>query len=115
MILTEGIRDMTTAPNDTPTTETAPAETSPIDLVLTTARTHIAGTEYVPVSTCVDWLLDCHNAAKRPDVRHLVDTIIPQFSVGNLRSTASFEAALDEIQTAVLMADSFEDLELDSA
>lgn len=83
-------------------------ETTKITATITAARAEINGTEYVPVADCVDWLLDCHNAAERPVVRDVVVTLLPQFSNGNLRTTDEFSDALDQIELALAVDGAFE-------
>lgn len=83
-------------------------ETTKITATITAARAEINGTEYVPVADCVDWLLDCHNAAERPVVRDVVITLLPQFSNGNLRTTDEFIEALDQIEIALAVDNAFE-------
>ncbi len=86
--------------HDVATTEVPGTRVTVSDIV-DEAKKSIDGNEYVSVSSCVDWLLDCHNAADRPAVKNTVRELIPQFSVGNLRTSASFREALDQIQMAV--------------
>ncbi len=89
-------------------------EATKIIATLTAARAEINGTEYVPVADCVDWLLDCHNAAERPVVRDVVVTLLPQFSNGNLRSTDEFSEALDQIELALAVDGAFEGTSLEA-
>ena len=83
-------------------------EATKINATLTAARAEITGNDYVPVADCVDWLLDCHNAAERPVVRDVVITLLPQFSNGNLRTTDEFNDALDQIELALAVDGAFE-------
>ncbi len=83
-------------------------ESTKIIATITAARAEINGTEYVPVADCVDWLLDCHNAAERPVVRDVVVTLLPQFSNGNLRTTNEFNDALDQIELALAVDGAFD-------
>lgn len=83
-------------------------EATNIIATLTAARAEINGNEYVPVADCVDWLLDCHNAAERPVVRDVVVTLIPQFSNGNLRTADEFSDALDQIELALAVDGAFD-------
>ncbi len=83
-------------------------EATKITATLTAARAEINGNAYVPVADCVDWLLDCHNAAERPVVRDLVVTLLPKFSNGNLRTTDEFSEALDQIELALAVDGAFE-------
>lgn len=89
-------------------TEATSTETTKITATITAARAEINGSEYVPVADCVDWLLDCHNAAERPVVRDIVVTLLPKFSNGNLRSTDEFQEALDQIELALAVDSAFE-------
>jgi hypothetical protein len=83
-------------------------EAMKITETLTAARAKIYGNQYVPVADCVDWLLDCHNAAERPVVRDVVITLLPKFSNGNLRTTDEFSEALDQIELALTVDSAFE-------
>jgi len=83
-------------------------EATKITATLTAARAEINGNQFVPVADCVDWLLDCHNAAERPVVRDLVVTLLPKFSNGNLRTTNEFSEALDQIELALAVDSAFE-------
>ena len=83
-------------------------ETTKIIATITAARAEITGSEFVPVADCVDWLLDCHNAAERPVVRDVVVTLLPQFSNGNLRTTDEFSDALDQIELALTVDGAFD-------
>ena len=83
-------------------------EATKITATLTAARAEINGNQYVPVADCVDWLLDCHNAAERPVVRDVVVTLLPKFSNGNLRTTDEFNEALDQIELALAVDSAFE-------
>ena len=76
-------------------------ETTKIIATITAARAEISGNAYVPVADCVDWLLDCHNAAERPVVKDVVVTLLPQFSNGNLRTAEDITQALDQIELAL--------------
>lgn len=77
---------------------------------IATARGRIDGEDYVAVSDCVDTLLDCFNAAVRPDVKDIVQQILPSFSVGNVRKASDFSAALDEIQVALQVDAAFDEV-----
>ena len=77
-------------------------ETTKIIATITAARAEINGNAYVPVADCVDWLLDCHNAAERPDVKAVVVTLLPQFSNGTLRKADDISNALDQIELALV-------------
>lgn len=83
-------------------------EKTNIIATISAARAEINGTEYVPVADCVDWLLDCHNAAERPVVKDVVVTLLPQFSNGNLRTTDEFAQALDQIEIALAVDGAFD-------
>ena len=83
-------------------------ETTKIIATIAAARAEINGNEYVPVSDCVDWLLDCHNAAERPIVKDVVVTLLPKFSNGNLRTADDIAGALDQIELALSVDSAFE-------
>lgn len=83
-------------------------ESTKIIATITAARAEIDGNEYVPVADCVDWLLDCHNAAERPVVKDVVVTLLPQFSNGNLRTADDISEALDQIELALAVDQAFE-------
>ncbi len=82
---------------------------------IASARAEINGAQYVPVSDCVDWLLDCLNVAERPDVKDVIIRILPDFSNGNIRKTRDFEQALDEVELALQVDEAFDSLDLDPA
>jgi hypothetical protein len=82
-------------------------ESTKIIATITAARAEIDGNEYVPVADCVDWLLDCHNAAERPVVKDVVVTLLPQFSNGNLRTADDISEALDQIELALAVDQAF--------
>lgn len=83
-------------------------ETTKIIATIAAARAEIDGNEYVPVADCVDWLLDCHNAAERPVVKDVVITLLPKFSNGNLRTADDITEALDQIELALSVDSAFE-------
>ena len=83
-------------------------ETTKIIATIAAARAEIDGNEYVPVADCVDWLLDCHNAAERPVVKDVVITLLPRFSNGNLRTADDITEALDQIELALSVDSAFE-------
>lgn len=83
-------------------------ETTKIIATIAAAREEINGNEYVPVASCVDWLLDCHNAAERPIVKDVVVTLLPKFSNGNLRTADDISAALDQIELSLAVDEAFE-------
>lgn len=89
-------------------------EATTIIATISAARAEINGTDYVPVADCVDWLLDCHNAAERPVVKDVVTTLLPHFSNGNLRTTDEFEQALDQIELALAVDGAFEGASVES-
>lgn len=83
-------------------------ESTKIIATITAARAEIHGNDYVAVASCVDWLLDCHNAAERPNVKDVVVTLLPQFSNGNLRTADDINEALDQIELALAVDQAFE-------
>lgn len=83
-------------------------EKTKIIATITAARAEINGNQYVPVADCVDWLLDCHNAAERPVVKDVVVTLLPKFSNGNLRTADDISDALDQIELALAVDAAFE-------
>lgn len=83
-------------------------EITKIIATIAAARAEIIGNEYVPVADCVDWLLDCHNAAERPVVKDVVVTLLPKFSNGNLRTADDITDALDQIELALSVDRVFE-------
>ena len=89
-------------------------EATTIIATISAARAEISGTEFVPVADCVDWLLDCHNAAERPVVKDLVTTLLPRFSNGNLRTTDEFAQALDQIELALAVDSAFDGATVES-
>lgn len=94
-------------------TITKPIPTTPHPTVagtIATARARLDGEAFVPVAECVDTLLDCFNAAVRPDVKLVVEKILPDFSIGNTRKASDFAAALDEIQVALQVDAAFDEV-----
>jgi hypothetical protein len=83
-------------------------ESTKIIATIAAARAEINGNEFVPVADCVDWLLDCHNAAERPIVKNAVVTLLPQFSNGNLRTADDITRALDQIELTLAVDEAFE-------
>lgn len=79
---------------------------------IATARNRINGEDFVAVADCVDTLLDCFNAAVRPDVKDVVQNLLPEFTTGNVRKAADFKAALDEIQLALQVDAAFDEVDV---
>lgn len=90
-------------------------EETKIIATITAARAEINGNEYIPVADCVDWLLDCHNAAERPIVKDVVVTLLPKFSNGNLRTADDISAALDQIELSLAVDEAFEGSSLETS
>lgn len=92
----------------------SPTSASRIDSKIAEARAAADGIEYVPVSDCVDWLLDCLNAAERENVRTVITEILPDFTHGNLRRTETFVRALDQVELAVQITAVAAEFDLDA-
>ncbi len=101
----------TASPNPSPNPATP---TTTVAGTIAAARNQIAGTQYIAVADCVDYLLDCRNAAVRPDVKGVITNLLPDFINGNLRPTQSFEEALDQIQMVLQVDAVFDEQLLDA-
>ncbi len=76
------------------------------------ARTAIGEEQYLAQSRCIDWLLDCLNAAMRPTVRTIIEDSLTDMAHVNLVTGVEFRASLDEIQLAAQVDAVFDRLEL---
>lgn len=79
------------------------------------ARTAIGGAKYLAQSRCIDWLLDCLNAAVRPTVRSIIEDSLTDMVHVNLVKSDDFRASLDEIQLASQVDAIFDRFQLKSA
>ncbi|MEL7155349.1 MAG: hypothetical protein AAFN30_01980 [Actinomycetota bacterium] len=87
---------------------------APVTREVAVARAAVAGEQIVPRSRCIDWLLDCLNAARRPTVRAIiVDELTALSPARNLR-TADFEHSLDQIQLALQVDEVFDQFVLEA-
>jgi hypothetical protein len=85
---------------------------APVTRSIATARAAIAGEQILGQSRCVDWLLDCLNAARRPGVRTVICEAIASMSEVRALTAADFRVALDSIQLAVQVDAAFDHLDL---
>ena len=81
-----------------PGTQAAPVATpsDQIQSLILEARASY-DSDYVPVATCVDWLLDCFNLADGA-VRDVIALHLPNYSHGNLREVKDIEATFEAIE-----------------
>lgn len=76
------------------------------------ARSHSSNEAYLAQADCIDWLLDCWNAAVRPAVKAVVAELLSEFRHVNLVTAADFTRALDHVQLALQVDAAFDHLEL---
>lgn len=76
------------------------------------ARTKTGSGAYLAQVDCIDWLLDCWNAAVRPAVRAVVEELLSEFRHVNLVTADDFARALDHVQLALQVDAAFDHLEL---
>ncbi len=89
-----------------------PPATSTVAGCVADARSSSAGDAYLSQTHCVDWLLDCYNAAVRPSVRAVLLEKLSEFSHVNLLTAADFFGALDQVQLALQVDAAFDHLEV---
>lgn len=77
------------------------------------ARSSAGNDQYLTQSRCVDWLLDCLNAAVRPAVRRLIMQQLSAMLHLNLVLGSEFQACLDQILLAAQVDAAYDQLELD--
>lgn len=75
------------------------AESNTIEAIIRSARASF-DSDYVPVASCMDWLLDCYNLADE-SVKALITSYLPDYSNGNLRKTSDIEAVFDAIELSL--------------
>lgn len=78
------------------------------------ARTKTSNEAYLAQADCIDWLLDCWNAAVRPAVRSVVGEILAEFRHVSLVTSRDFDRALDHIQMALQVDAAFDHLQVGS-
>ena len=76
------------------------------------ARSSLPVEGYVSQKHCVDWLLDCYNAAVRPSVRAIVAEKLAEISHVRLVAAEAFAQALDHVQLALQVDAAFDHLEV---
>ncbi len=76
------------------------------------ARAHIVDHAYLSQGRCVDWLLDCLNAAVRSSVRTVVTEKLDTIRGVTLVAGPAFADMLDEIHLALQVDAAFDHLEL---
>lgn len=94
-------------------TDVQPLRITPVAQEVAVARAAMAGEQIVTRSRCVDWLLDCLNAAKRPTVRAIVLEELTALSQARILRTSDFEQSLDAIQLALQVDEVFDHFQLD--
>lgn len=67
---------------------------------------------YLSQKHCVDWLLDCYNAAVRPSVRAIVTEKLAEISHVGLVAADAFAQMLDHVQLALQVDAVFDHLEI---
>jgi hypothetical protein len=85
---------------------------APVTRYVAKARAATAGDQILGQSRCVDWLLDCLNAARRPGVRAVICEAIASISQARALTANDFRKALDDIQLAVQVDTAFDHLDL---
>lgn len=88
---------------------------APVAGYLATARTAIAGEQILGQSRCIDWLLDCLNAARRPGVRAAICEAIDSIADVRALTAKDFRHTLDHIQLALEVDTAFDHLDLSSS
>ena len=78
------------------------------------ARSSIPSGQFLSQTHCVDWLLDCYNAAVRPSVRAVITEKLAEISHVGLVAVAAFTQMLDHIQLALQVDAAFDHLEIGS-
>lgn len=89
-----------------------PPAISTVASCLADARSSTAADAYLSQTHCVDWLLDCYNAAVRPTVRAVLVEKLSEFSHVNLLTASAFLEALDHVQLALQVDAAFDHLEV---
>lgn len=85
---------------------------TPVGRNLVAARSAIAGEQILGQARCVDWLLDCLNAARRPGVRSAICEAIESIAHARALTASDFRLALDGIQLALEVDTAFDHLDL---
>jgi hypothetical protein len=89
-----------------------PPATSTVAGCVADARSSAGDDAYLSQTHCVDWLLDCYNAAVRPSVRAVLVEKLTEFSHVNLLTATEFTGALDHVQLALQVDAAFDHLEI---
>ncbi len=89
-----------------------PPATSAVAGCLADARSSAASDAYISQAHCIDWLLDCYNAAVRRPVRAVLVEKLQEFGHVNLVTAAEFFCALDLVQLALQVDAAFDHLEI---
>ncbi|MDH3681448.1 MAG: hypothetical protein OEV40_16035 [Acidimicrobiia bacterium] len=76
------------------------------------ARADVANEQVLDQSRCVDWLLDCLNAARRPTVRAIICEALAGLSQARTVAGAEFRLALDHVDLALQVDAAFDHLDL---
>ena len=84
----------------------------PVTRHVESARAAIAGEQILGQARCIDWLLDCLNAARRPGVRSVICEAIASISQVRALTAQEFRLALDAIQLAFEVDTAFDHLDL---
>ncbi len=85
-----------------------------IRVVLRDARRATTGQQFLSQARCVDWLLDCLNAAPESSVRAVILGTLTDYAHVRLVEAPTFVASLDRIESTLELVTRFDELELDA-
>lgn len=87
---------------------------APVSDYLDKARLAAEGHQILGQARCIDWLLDCLNAARRPGVRTAICEAIASICEVRALTAVDFRRSLDNIQLALEVDTAFDHLDLSS-
>ena len=93
---------------------TEPTSPAPVSEYLDQARLAADGHQILGQGRCIDWLLDCLNAARRPGVRTAICEAIASISSVRALTAVDFRRSLDDIQLALEVDTAFDHFDLSS-
>lgn len=91
-----------------------PVPVAAVTAWVASARADVADEPILDRDRCVDWLLDCLNAARRPTVRAIICNMLAAVAGANTVTGADFQLALDEVDLALQVDAAFDHLDLGS-
>ncbi len=91
---------------------TQPTDPATVTRYLDEARLATVGHQILGQARCVDWLLDCLNAARRPGVRDAICGALAAIADARALTATDFRKSLDDIQLAVEVDTAFDHLDL---